>query len=61
MNRTRCLDTIEAVGLRAISGTIKKSDHITIGHNSREQWHCRGKVACGLIGEFVHWELRGDE
>jgi hypothetical protein len=27
---TRCLDTIEAVGLRAISGTIKKSDQTTI-------------------------------
>ena len=30
--RTKGLDTIEAVGLRAISGTIKKSDHTTIGH-----------------------------
>ena len=22
---------------------------------------CRGKVAWELVGEFVHWELRGDE
>jgi hypothetical protein len=43
VNRTRCLDTIGAVGLRAISGTIKKSDHTTIGHNRREQWHASVK------------------
>ena len=74
MNRTRCLDTIEAVGLRAISRTIKKSDHTTIRHKRREQWHasmkgknndcndqhCRGKVARRLVGKFKHLELRGD-
>jgi len=35
VNITRCLDTIEAVGLRAISRTNKKSDHTTIGIRKR--------------------------
>jgi hypothetical protein len=34
---------MEAVGLRAISGTIKKSDHTTIGIKRREQWHASVK------------------
>ena len=32
-----------AAGLRAISGTIKKSNHTTIRHKKREQWHASVK------------------